>query len=76
MILILKCSKDIKFHGNVLSLLFTRYRGRGGYYNRGMYRGGYRGNYRGQGQRNMRQNQGNQPLPNQPPPVAAAAGKN
>lgn len=56
--------------------LFLRYRGRGGYYNRGMYRGGYRGYNRGQGQRNnMRSNQGNQPVPNQPPPVVAAAGK-
>lgn len=58
---------------------YVRYRGRGGYYNRGnMYRGGYRGNYRGQGQhqprQNMRQNQGNQPPTNQPPPVAAVAG--
>lgn len=51
-----------------------RYRGRGGYYNRGMYRGGYRGNYRGQGQRNMRPNQGNPNIQPQSQPVAAAAG--
>lgn len=60
-----------------INCLCFRYRGRGGYYNRGMYRGGYRGyNNRGQGQRNnMRSNQGNQPVSNQPPPVAAAVGK-
>lgn len=41
-----------------------------------MFRGGYRGNYRGQGQRNnMRSNQGNPNIINQPQPVAAAAGK-
>lgn len=72
-----------KLNSETFGVASTRrglYRGRGGYYNRGnMYRGGYRGNYRGQGQhqprQNMRQNQGNQPPTNQPPPVAAVAGK-